>query len=85
MEVNSFVDPVRLSLMLVLTRLQPLYAYLDGSQTIEPTDEQIIAIGDAMRSTITAAETEKDERTQEIMHMAVVVVEAYLNEKMEKK
>jgi hypothetical protein len=38
-----------------------------------------------MRSTITAAETEKDERTQEIMHMAVVVVEAYLNEKMEKK
>ena len=78
-EVKYFVEPVRLSLMSVLNTLGPLYAYLTGTQKEEPTDAQIDAIVTALTAAKTAAETAKDTRSAEIIHMCLVLVEAYLD------
>ena len=78
-KVESFVEPVRLSLMSVILTLGPLYAYLAETQKDEPTDAQINAIANALTAAKTAAEGANDERSAEIIHMCLVIVEAYLN------
>ena len=83
--VEYFVDPVRLALMSVVQKLGPVYAYLDGTQTEEPTDGQVDDIAQALAAAKTASETAKDTRSAEIILMCLGIVEAYLDGKMNKK